>query len=436
MTPERYRQVGELFQSVLDRPAVERELYLAKACSGDDELRSEVDALLRHHLETGRFLAPLNEEAVKQEPTPNSIGPYVIGRLLGEGGMGTVYLAEQAEPFRREVALKLIRPGMGSKSVIARFEAERRTLAMMDHPNIAHVFDAGTTTQGLPYFAMELVEGVPLTTYCEQKGLPIPERLHLFIQVCQATMYNLATLYSSENRYPEALALFEENRAARGKVWPPDHPRTRRLLGNLAEVYENMGRHEDAVLLDETVWATQRRVLGEEHPDTLDTVESLAELYSSTQPERAEVLYKQAADGYRRTLGPRHGNTILAVINLAQFWIDEKKFAQAESLLRQELDALGAGETGHDPMYRYRLMTLLGYATAAQQRRSTAEPLLKDVYEGLVRNASVAQDQEDVADAGELVIQAYTQWGKQPAATAEWKQRVAADRIRLATLKP
>jgi hypothetical protein len=310
---------------------------LIESCSGDIELRSEVHAPLRHHLETGRFLAPLSEEAVKQEPTPNSIGPYVIGRLLGEGGMGTVYLAVQAEPFRREVALKLIRPGMGSKSVIARFEAERRTLAMMDHPNIAHV---------------------------------------------------------------------------------------------------NMGRHEDAVLLDETVWATQRRVLGEEHPDTLDTVESLAELYAPTEPARAEVLYKQAADGYRRTLGARHGNAILAVINLAQFWIDEKKFAQAELLLRQELDALGGGETGDDPMYRYRLMTLLGYASAGLQRWSTAEPLLRDGYEGLVRNASVAQDQEDVADAGELVIQAYTQWGKQPAATAEWKQRVAGDRIRLATLKP
>jgi hypothetical protein len=87
-------------------------------------------------------------------------------------------------------------------------------------------------------------------------------------------------------------------------------------------------------------------------------------------------------------------------------------------------------------MYRYRLMTLLGYASAGLQRWSTAEPLLRDGYEGLVRNASVAQDQEDVADAGELVIQAYTQWGKQPAATAEWKQRVAGDRIRLATLKP
>jgi eukaryotic-like serine/threonine-protein kinase len=97
---------------------------LIESCSGDIELRSEVHAPLRHHLETGRFLAPLSEEAVKQEPTPNSIGPYVIGRLLGEGGMGTVYLAEQAEPFRREVALKLIRPGMGSKSVIA---ASRRS---------------------------------------------------------------------------------------------------------------------------------------------------------------------------------------------------------------------------------------------------------------------------------------------------------------------
>jgi hypothetical protein len=210
-------------------------------------------------------------------------------------------------------------------------------------------------------------------------------------------------------------------------VWPPDHTRTLRLLGSLADLYERMGRHADAVRLDEEIWATQRRVLGDDHPDTLDTVESLAQLYASTEPARAEVLYKQAADGYRRKLGPRHGNAILAVIDLAQFWIEQKKFAQAEALLRQELDALGAGETGDDPMYRYRMMTLLGYAIAGQQRWSTAEPLLRNGYEGLVRNASVAQDQEDIADAGELVIQAYTQWGKQPAATALWKERVAAD---------
>jgi tetratricopeptide (TPR) repeat protein len=162
-------------------------------------------------------------------------------------------------------------------------------------------------------------------------------------------MYNLAALYDDEKRYPEALALYEENRAARGKIWPPDHPRTLRLLGNLADVYEKIGRHADAVRLDEEVLASQRRVLGDDHPDTPATEESLAELYAPTQPARAETLYRQAADGYRRTLGAAHGGTISAVIGLAQFWVEQKKFAQAESLLQQELGALRDGDTGETP---------------------------------------------------------------------------------------
>jgi hypothetical protein len=136
-----------------------------------------------------------------------------------------------------------------------------------------------------------------------------------------------------------------------------------------------------------------------DHPDTLDTEESLAGLYTAAQPARAEMLYREAAEGYRRTLGAAHGDTIWAVIGLAQFWVDEKKFAQAESV-------------------------------------TAAAPLLRDGYEGLLRTAAVAEDQEQIGQAGDLVGKAYAQWGKQPAETAEWKQRVAADRVRLAALQP
>src|SRR5688572_30194895 len=111
------------------------------------------------------------------------VGPYKLLDQLGEGGMGTVFLAEQQEPVRRRVALKLIKPGMDSAQVVARFEAERQALALMDHPNIARVLDAGTTAAGHPFFVMELVRGVPITKFCDDARLTVPERLELFVQV-------------------------------------------------------------------------------------------------------------------------------------------------------------------------------------------------------------------------------------------------------------
>jgi serine/threonine protein kinase/tetratricopeptide (TPR) repeat protein len=117
------------------------------------------------------------------------IGPYVLVRQLGEGGMGVVYHAQQYEPIRRDVALKIVKPGMDSKQVIARFESERQALAVMDHPNVAHVLDAGATAAGLPYFVMELVDGVPITRYCDSKGLTVRERIKVFVPVCQAIQH-------------------------------------------------------------------------------------------------------------------------------------------------------------------------------------------------------------------------------------------------------
>src|SRR4051812_41916941 len=114
------------------------------------------------------------------------IGPYKLLEVIGEGGMGTVYMAEQAEPVRRRVALKVIKPGMDSRQVVARFEAERQALALMDHPNIAKVLDGGMTPSGRPYFVMELVRGLPVTEYCDRHQLSIPQRLELFVLVCRA----------------------------------------------------------------------------------------------------------------------------------------------------------------------------------------------------------------------------------------------------------
>src|SRR5262249_33672236 len=118
-----------------------------------------------------------------------AVGPYRLVRLLGEGGMGAVWLAEQAQPVRRLVALKLVKPGMDSEQVLARFEAERQALALMDHPGIARVLEAGQTPAGRPYFVMELVEGAPITRYCDERRLPPRERLALAVQVCRAVQH-------------------------------------------------------------------------------------------------------------------------------------------------------------------------------------------------------------------------------------------------------
>ncbi|MHC4440428.1 MAG: serine/threonine protein kinase, partial [Planctomycetota bacterium] len=117
------------------------------------------------------------------------IGQYKLVRILGEGGMGIVYLAEQRQPIKRQVALKVIKPGMDSARILARFEAERQTLALLDHPNIAHVYQAGTTEFGRPYFVMQYIKGLPITEYCDHQILTIEDRLRLFLQVCQALQY-------------------------------------------------------------------------------------------------------------------------------------------------------------------------------------------------------------------------------------------------------
>ncbi|MHC4521014.1 MAG: serine/threonine protein kinase [Planctomycetota bacterium] len=140
---------------------------------------------------------PEDQEGSGQAPTRDGgleqsggrIGRYKLLHVLGEGGMGIVYLAQQAEPIRRHVALKVVKPGMDSARVIARFEAERQALALLDHPNIARVHDAGTTEAGRPYFVMEYVQGLPITDYCDQQKLTIDQRLRLFQRVCDAVQH-------------------------------------------------------------------------------------------------------------------------------------------------------------------------------------------------------------------------------------------------------
>jgi serine/threonine protein kinase len=194
--------VKSIFLVAVDKATpAERAAYLDQACGGDHELRREVEKLLAAHESPGSFLEkPAHELAATGPPEGppgdrhdeiqgSHIGPYRLLQPLGEGGMGAVFLAEQEKPVKRRVALKIIKSGMDSANIVARFDAERLTLAMMDHPNIAKVHDAGTTETGLPYFVMELVQGVPMTRYCDENRLTIRERLELFIPVCQAILH-------------------------------------------------------------------------------------------------------------------------------------------------------------------------------------------------------------------------------------------------------
>lgn len=175
---------------------VERAAYLDRACSGNPVLRSEIESLLRAHDEGGAFMdRPVGALAATASYTPLTdrcgtlIGPYKLMEQIGEGGFGLVYVAEQQQPIRRRVALKIIKPGMESREVLARFEAERQAIALMDHPSIARVFDAGVTDTAQPYFVMELVRGVPLTAFCDSQKLDMSERLRLFVTICHAVQH-------------------------------------------------------------------------------------------------------------------------------------------------------------------------------------------------------------------------------------------------------
>ncbi len=192
--------IREIFAAAIEIESEQaRKKYLDETCGQDAGLRAEIEALIQAHCDAGSFFAEDEDqgEGVDDTETPSvtgesagrTIGPYKLLQQIGEGGMGIVFMAEQFKPVSRRVALKIIKPGLDTKEVIARFEAERQALSMMDHPNIAKVFDAGETENGRPYFVMELVRGVPITNYCDERKLTVRNRLQIFISVCNAVQH-------------------------------------------------------------------------------------------------------------------------------------------------------------------------------------------------------------------------------------------------------
>jgi tetratricopeptide (TPR) repeat protein/serine/threonine protein kinase len=191
------KKIEAIYYTALEKKSPEEQrAYLEEVCGENKELLGKVEALLKAHEKAEGFLeVPILETGVTLDESPLTEGPgtkigrYKLLELIGEGGFGVVYMAEQEEPIRRRVALKIIKLGMDTKRVIARFEAERRALALMDHSNIARVFDAGATETGRPYFVMELVKGIPITEYCDKNNLNTRQRLELFIDVCKAVQH-------------------------------------------------------------------------------------------------------------------------------------------------------------------------------------------------------------------------------------------------------
>lgn len=185
-----WERVKELFDAALKRPPEDRAQFLGDACGADASLRREIDSLLIAYGEAAGLSSPAFPSVRVRDAEPgDAIGPYKLIRKIGAGGMGEVWLAEQSEPIRRQVALKLIRSGVFDDGLRRRFQAERQSLALMDHPAIAKVFDASATAEGQPYFVMEYVPGEPLTAYCDRRKLSVPERLELLIKVCEGVQH-------------------------------------------------------------------------------------------------------------------------------------------------------------------------------------------------------------------------------------------------------
>ena len=198
MTPDRWRQVEEIFQAALEQDPKQRPDFLDRACAGDASLLSEVESLIKSHEQAKSFIeSPLLEEQTRilvdlphQPDVSRLIGPYKIIREIGNGGMGTVFLASRADDqYRKAVAIKLIRRGMDTESILSRFRHERQILASLDHPNIARLLEGGTTQDGLPYFVMEYIEGQTIDQYCDTQKLSTADRLKLFRTVCSALHY-------------------------------------------------------------------------------------------------------------------------------------------------------------------------------------------------------------------------------------------------------
>lgn len=389
----------------IESPA-ERQKFVAAASHGDYELQLQVEELVANHFNAGEFLErpphhdlleadvsdERNDDTVFTEPPGTMIGPYKLREVLGEGGMGIVYVAEQERPVRRKVALKVIKPGMDTREVIGRFEAERQALALMDHPNIAKVLDAGTTGDtlplskggpsegtmlgdaasqasqavkpdlhpGRPYFVMELVRGVPITDYCDHSQLSPRERLQLFVKVCQAIQHAHQKGIIHRDLKPSNVLVTLHDETPVPKVI--DFGVAKAVNQRLTEhtVYTRMAQ----IIGTPLYMSPEQAELSELDVDTRSDVFSLGvllyELLTGTTPFAKETLNKASFDEMRRIIRevePPHPSQRVSTLEAktrstvsGNRKVDERQFAR---LLSGELDWIVMKALEKDRQRRY-----------------------------------------------------------------------------------
>jgi eukaryotic-like serine/threonine-protein kinase len=378
---EDYSKTEHIFNQAADlRHAEERAAYLDEACGVDQKLRAAVERLLKHDSDAGSFLdAPAVDFAAAAETIDQPItegpgtiiGPYKLLQKIGEGGFGVVHMADQTEPVKRRVALKVIKPGMDSKQVVSRFEAERQALAMMDHPCIARVFDGGSTESGRPYFVMELVNGMPVTDYCDRYRFTMNQRLELFIQVCQAVQHAHQKGVIHRDIKPSNVLVSQQDGHAVPKVI--DFGIAKAISGNLtdATLVTNFAQMIGTPLY----MSPEQAEPGGLDIDTRSDVYSLGvvlyELLIGTTPFDHERLKEVSYDELRRIIreeDPPRPSTRLTTLDAALDTVAEKHHTDSRTLIRQvsgELDWIVMKALEKDRTRRYE--TANGFARDIQR---------------------------------------------------------------------
>jgi serine/threonine protein kinase len=365
-----------IFTEALRLKEADRANYVASACGNDQTLRERVENLLEAFKkdyglleESSEHLTPRMASAVPIEEAGNRVGRYKLLQQIGEGGCGVVFMAEQEAPVRRLVALKVIKPGMDTKNVIARFEAERQTLALMDHPSIARVLDAGATVSGRPYFVMELVRGLKITDYCDQKSLSTSERLDLFIQVCGAVQHaHQKGIIHRDIKPSNILVTTSENGSAVPKIIDFG---IAKVTTGLRLTDKTLFTAFDMLIGTPAYMSPEQAAMGEIDIDTRSDIYSMGvllyELLTGTTPFDTQELLKAGLDEVRRvirTKDPERPSTRLGTMAASELTaISRLRQADAPKLIREvrgDLDWIVMKAMEKDRNRRYPTANSLG----------------------------------------------------------------------------